>query len=601
MTIMGSPDRFPTETRKISYATRLLRDGPLTWMRNKMQRYVDSGNPALLPFATIQDMFKALKEQYGDPHEVREAERKLQTIRQKGSIQNYNDRFTSYSALVEWGDEALSAAYYTGLAKEVQQAIAIRGDEFDEWTDLRSAATNISSQLYDIQRGQKSSAPLRKYNGGHGGDKMDLDATYRVKPGRKDTNCYQCGKKGHRKAECTESSYHLNQLDRVAEINALEEMELQGEPLSDPELDQNNFTRMQTSERFDNKSSRKGVAWAPLESRILDKKDLIPMIGDDMGVALLADETRTEKWKEVRRYLNGPMMFENRVLSIDVIHGTVKALQRKADITITMLVVPHHEPVITTLALQNKIPGFPRGIDKIKFETKMDGITSVYECRVQNDMIHPIMVLGDGYIYERLFESDGIFRKVSMKGYLGSPIVVGPITTQTREVVAQFNHFNEMHGPTITTAEDIMLFDKALREGKDLTKTAFFTDLDRQQRHIYRQGNYGDLGEPWNVAGIVLNIKKEKLLHEARGLATFAIDTCQEPTEGLLEVSTAVNLKVFNRPSIGPTNSSRDTPSMQLDDELEAEHIGVTPISPACSQEIDSWDESSGGDEGFQL
>lgn len=197
----SEPTRYGTEASKIIYAMSLCDGDAYNWLAPKTSLFMKSMAVKDLGLSSLTAYMEAVKQQFGDPHEIAEAERKILTLRQRGSIQAYNTLYDEKRLLIDWDDRALMTTYKNGLRKEVQLAIAVRGDTYDDVEELKQAATEISGLLFDVERSQRAYFPTRtrQHQSYRKGDPMDLDALGKASS-RNGIRCYQCGKKGHKKA-----------------------------------------------------------------------------------------------------------------------------------------------------------------------------------------------------------------------------------------------------------------------------------------------------------------------------------------------------------------------------------------------------------------
>ena len=109
--LKAQPNRYPTDQSRVLYAACRLRGNALNWFK----RYLSDDrekDPLLHDFSVFIQEFKAL---FGYPNEIKNAERSLIALTQKGSYSEYAARFISLASKVKWNDAALIAQFEWGL------------------------------------------------------------------------------------------------------------------------------------------------------------------------------------------------------------------------------------------------------------------------------------------------------------------------------------------------------------------------------------------------------------------------------------------------------------------------------------------------------
>jgi len=225
-----------TEVDKIYLAFTLLTGDALAWFQPIMDDYVD--NNYLAQDDLTKEVFEAygnfedkLRAVFGDPDKERTSERKLYSLRQKGSVAKYATEFGQIASVLQWRDEPLIAQFYHGLKEEVKDEL-VKSDRPKDLQKYIELATKIDNRQFERRmekRGRFPSLPQVKpylgYRhkkefqgkkpmvaswGTHAGP-MELDAARQVattprnaqkSEWRKTGACLKCGKKGHFARQC---------------------------------------------------------------------------------------------------------------------------------------------------------------------------------------------------------------------------------------------------------------------------------------------------------------------------------------------------------------------------------------------------------------
>jgi hypothetical protein len=213
---------FVLESDKVMHAGTLLQGDALAWFEPIMRDYLDEDDASQdadtkAIFRSFINFEIALKEVFGNPDEVREAERKLERIKQTKSASSYAAQFRQIVSKLNWEDDALMTWFYRGLRDEVKDELA-REDRPDQLHEYITRAVKIDNRLYERrqEKGQRSNTfykpqanmgkkyqHQRQYHkstatGTHAGP-MDLSMAVKDKPKGK---CYNCNKEGHFAREC---------------------------------------------------------------------------------------------------------------------------------------------------------------------------------------------------------------------------------------------------------------------------------------------------------------------------------------------------------------------------------------------------------------
>jgi hypothetical protein len=223
--IRGNIANFPTEQSKILFVSSYLRGNAFSWFEPHLKTVDDP------LFSNFETFVAELEKNMGDPDRERSLTRQLQTLSQTTSASAYATKFFQISSSLSWNDDALRAQFYTGLKKEVKDALAIAMITFEPTSvqALSDMAIRVDNRLYERKsedrRGQGKEqarqegprvAPVNSQ--GHVGPRpMDLDAnqksvkfkplTQEEKKRRRDNGlCLYCGEKGHDAANCPRKS-----------------------------------------------------------------------------------------------------------------------------------------------------------------------------------------------------------------------------------------------------------------------------------------------------------------------------------------------------------------------------------------------------------
>ena len=221
---------------KLSKAISYMRGDARTWA----SPLIDS-DTGVIQAISYENFVRQLKAAFGDPDEVRTAERQLDALRQTSSCSAYVAQFTSLASLMpswETNKEAWLLKFRKGLKQEVRDMLLYYPNEphdFDEFTKLCIQLDNKlhahQAEKRQVSGGSSSSssgakkpnnnnnnssssyssrpAPAAKTSSGTSPGPMELDHTRRgpltdkEKQYRRDNNlCAYCGGEGHFAASC---------------------------------------------------------------------------------------------------------------------------------------------------------------------------------------------------------------------------------------------------------------------------------------------------------------------------------------------------------------------------------------------------------------
>jgi hypothetical protein len=234
--------RFASPTERVLYAITLLKGEALNWIEGFAHDYLTHAGPQgqVMPemrpetryiFSTFEGFLERLNYTFGDFDEVKQAVRKIQSLKQKGSAATYTAEFNRYSIKTGWNDAALKDEYYKGLKEVVKDELS-RTDFPDTFKELTEDAIRIDNRFYERAQEKKGfydPTSKKRYNHGnhYGSQPMELDAIGRkeLSPQERQTYmekklCFGCGKPGHMARNC-KSGKNKRYQHRKGEINAM--------------------------------------------------------------------------------------------------------------------------------------------------------------------------------------------------------------------------------------------------------------------------------------------------------------------------------------------------------------------------------------------
>ena len=151
-------EAFDTESSKIYYAGSYLRGHAQQWYNSHIDE--ESGT---YDFTGYADFLSKLKSAWDDPDAKATADRKLRALRQgNDTCSVYYAKFTGFSAVLEWGENALYSQFRDGLRDEVKDMLVGRDlpAEFDKFIDFCIKIDNsLRAREAERKKATKSSAP----------------------------------------------------------------------------------------------------------------------------------------------------------------------------------------------------------------------------------------------------------------------------------------------------------------------------------------------------------------------------------------------------------------------------------------------------------
>lgn len=140
------PRRFPEDRIKISYVIAKFRGTPLNAIRPYLALPEDDKPDWLITYSKFVEY---LRRSYGDPDEKGTAERKIQTLSQKGSASAYFADFQQYSAVLGWDDAPLVSMAIRGLKDELRDQLVLIGDRPKTLSELIDVVVRLDNRLWE--------------------------------------------------------------------------------------------------------------------------------------------------------------------------------------------------------------------------------------------------------------------------------------------------------------------------------------------------------------------------------------------------------------------------------------------------------------------
>lgn len=196
-----------TEASQVMATYRLLREGAANTAAAAM-----TDTATTLPWTTMAGLFTTLDAAYGASTEKTQADavEAMKVLRQKGDMEEYIQEFIRLKGLAGFTDAQAVPLMRTGLRKPVRGLLAAQ--EFTTVSALAGAARRAEKDAPTEQpRGGgagRGGGPRRGGGRGRRGKaattekrREDMSAAEKREADR-DIECFGCGKKGHRRADC---------------------------------------------------------------------------------------------------------------------------------------------------------------------------------------------------------------------------------------------------------------------------------------------------------------------------------------------------------------------------------------------------------------
>lgn len=223
--------KYNSELKKTTYAAFNMRGIAFEWVSPYLNDYLNDKENATDETKSVMGSWKEMKvklrKHFGEPDKLVEAQTKIMTLRQQGSVHEYATKFRALIAVLKWDDKATIPIFRMGLKEGVRWDI--RKEKPDTLTELIDTALQSENELQEFQRPQphrfvhlqrpanpKPNIGKPRNSGFYGGPMpMDLDNANKKRNYKKgpisakerenrikNNLCLYCGKPGHVANDC---------------------------------------------------------------------------------------------------------------------------------------------------------------------------------------------------------------------------------------------------------------------------------------------------------------------------------------------------------------------------------------------------------------
>lgn len=175
---MTNDELSQNKQKQAAHFASLFRGQVLTWLARQ-----DNKNTLLLSYPKLKE---AVAKDWEKTEAVKQADaaRRISTIYQRKSVQQYKLEFDGYADTLKWTDSAKAATFKRGLKQHVREALISSITGTESYDELAEEAERIDAELFSLRRAPRGNFGQR---GGRSGFKG---------------KCNACGQFGHKAANC---------------------------------------------------------------------------------------------------------------------------------------------------------------------------------------------------------------------------------------------------------------------------------------------------------------------------------------------------------------------------------------------------------------